>query len=237
MPFHIQSYARTLNTQARKRDVLRSLRLNNFTGILCSWEVWALSTTCPYLICDLSPLVWTCYQLEPEDPLVWECVPSDTPRLLLTADRIWDGVWQPPCSPYLQKVTCSWLQVVPNQGTTPLAPGGPGWRSQLVAPWQERWQLCCSLSSDKSQRRSGSFLEFQLAMTPMAIQSLSYCKRGTTALSPSTSVGIWGPLSAKSLAPDFTNCPVKISTSFTGLSFISFRRGYHCRTKTVKRSL
>lgn len=141
MLFHIQSY--TLNIRTRKRGVLRALRQSNFTSILCSCQVWAFRTTCPYLICGLFPLVWTCYQLEPGKPLFWECLTSDTPRLLLIADRIWDGVWQPPANMLslpigrrLPTPGCRWPQIM---ALLPWFLVAQPERSQLVAPWQQRW--------------------------------------------------------------------------------------------------
>lgn len=152
MLFHIQSYTHRLNIQTRKRDVLRSLRLNNLTSILCSCQVWALR---PKPVLDLW-LVST--SLDLLSALARRSFTLGVPDLRHSSSQqtefgvVFGSLHA--LSSHQQKVTCSWLQVAPNHGAAPLASG-----STLVAEvlallltelkqilekvWQFSWVLAC----------------------------------------------------------------------------------------------
>lgn len=113
--FNVQIYSHTLNTQRGKRGISRALTHTNFTSILNSCQALALRMTCPYLICDSSPLVWTCYQLDPArsfilgvphrrhsqaSPCSWQDLGG-----CMIAPSLHAG------SPHQQKVTLCWLLI------------------------------------------------------------------------------------------------------------------------------
>ena len=128
--FVIDSYVQTymLNIQGyfKGRDCHYT---NNFTSVLSSCQVLALGMTCPYLICDFSPLVWTCYQLDQARSFILG-VPHH--RHSQASPHSWQDLgWCviPPSlhalSSHQQKVTHCWLLVAQNHSTAPLASQGP----------------------------------------------------------------------------------------------------------------
>lgn len=135
--FNVQTYNHTLNIQTGKRDVLRALRHGNFTSILSSYHVLALRLTCPYLICDFSPRVWTCYQLDPARSFILG-VPHR--RHSQASPHSWQDLGWCVIAPSLralsshqQKVTLCWLLVAQIYGAAPLA---SQWSSQRRSSWE-----------------------------------------------------------------------------------------------------
>lgn len=142
--FTVQIYNHTLNIQTGKGAVLRALRRSNFTSLWSSCNALAWRVTCPCLICDFSPLVWACYQLDPARPSV-----LGVPRH--RCSRASPGArW--PWASHRQQVTIWWLLRARHLPGHPAAGGDAVWKGSCRTRW---WHLAPTVHQDGRKTLAG----------------------------------------------------------------------------------